>query len=154
MFADADSANSAEGRIAPVERNLGRRLLVQDGASAFQTLTREVGEALGYQVEVTSSVREFLRMYDSFEPSVIVYDFFSQDMDGFELVNWLDARDSSARVVLTSSRESFFLRAARDLATARGRLDIDVMVEPISRADVSNMLARRSAVSGANPRGC
>ena len=153
MFANADPVSSTEGTAAPVERNRGRRLLVQDGASAFQTLTREVGEALGYQVEVTSSVREFLRMYDSFEPSVIVYDFFSQDMDGFELVNWLDARDSSARVVLTSSKESFFLRAARDLATARGRLDIDVMVEPISRADVSNLLSRRPASSGADPRG-
>ncbi len=154
MFAHSNPGNSTDGGAAPEKGDLGRRLLVLDGACSFLKLTREVGEALGYQVEVTSSTREFLRIYERFAPSVIVYDFFSQGMDGFELVNWLDARDSSAHVVLTSSKESFFLGAAREFASAKVGLDVDVMVEPISKADVSSLLSRRLAARDADPRGC
>ena len=127
----------------PANDDSGRRLLVIDGDSGFVKLTREIGEGLGFEVESTSQVRELGRIYDRFSPSVIVFDFFNPGMDGIELVNWLQARDSSAHVLFTSQKESFFLEAAKELAAARGYLNIDVMVEPPSYAAVSDLLTDR-----------
>lgn len=146
MFAQPNSGNLTGGKAVPVNTDLDRRLLVFHGDCAFLKLTREVGEAMGFKVEATSQVREFMRIYDSFAPSVIVYDFFSSNMDGFELVNWLNTRNSSARVVLTSQKESFFLGAAQEFASVKGHLNIDVMVGPMSHEDVSDLLASRLQV--------
>lgn len=154
MFAQPNSVNLTDGETVPANDDAGRRLLVFDRDCAFLKLTREVGEALGFKVEATSKFREFARIYDSFAPSVIVYDFFSPGMDGFELVNWLNARDSSARVVLTSQKESFFLGAVREFAAVKGLLDVEVMVDPMSHADAASLLASRLAFAGTGPRGC
>lgn len=133
----------------PANDDSGRRLLVIDGDSGFVKLTREVGEGLGYTVESTSKVRDLGRLFDSFSPSVIVFDFFNPMMDGIELVNWLQARKSRVHVLFTSQKESFFLEAAKELAAARGYMNVDVMVEPPSYAATSDLLTNRLAAVGA-----
>ncbi|WP_282604362.1 response regulator [Pelagibius sp. Alg239-R121] len=129
----------------PANDDSRRRLLVIDGDSGFVELAREIGEGLGFEVKSTSKARELATIYEKFSPSVIVFDFFTPGMDGIELVNWLHERDSSAHVLFTSQKESFFLRAAKELALAKGYLNIDVMVEPRSYAAVSDMLTTRLA---------
>ncbi len=148
MCVDLNQRVIAETAGAPANDDSGHRLLVIDGDSGFVKLTREVGEGLGFTVEATSKVRDLGRIYDSFSPSVIVYDFFNPTMDGIELVNWLQARKSRAHVLFTSQKESFFLEAAKELAAARGYLNIDVMVEPPSQAAASDLLADRLAAVG------
>ncbi len=140
--------------IMMAEQSLDRRLLVFDTDAAFLEQTQEIGEALGFMVETTSTLQEFARCYEDFAPSVIVYRFFSPDMDGFELVNWLYERNSSAHVLLTSERESFFLTAVRELASIKGHMDVDVIVEPPQKRDFSNLLTRRLAAMGAQPADC
>lgn len=154
MSAQPNSGDLTDGEAVPASSDLDRRLLVFDGDCAFLKLTREVGQAMGFKVEATSQFREFMRIYDSFAPSVIVYDFFSPNMDGFELVNWLSARNSSARVVLTSQKESFFLGAAQKFASMRGDLEIDVMVDLMSHEDAGGLLAKRLEVAGNDQKEC
>jgi len=154
MFAQPNSDDLTDGKAVPARAEQDRKLLVFDGDCAFLKLTREVGQAMGFKVEATSQFREFMRIYDSFAPSVIVYDFFSPNMDGFELVNWLSARNSSARVVLTSQKESFFLGVAQEFASVRGDLEIDVMVDPMSHEDAGSFLASRLALAGPDSRDC
>lgn len=148
MCVDLNQEVIAKAPGVPANDDSGRRLLVIDGDSGFVKLTREVGEGLGYTVEATSKVRDLGRIYDSFSPSVIVFDFFNPLMDGIELVNWLQARKSRVHVLFTSQKESFFLEAAKELAAARGYLNIDVMVEPPSYAAISDLLTNRLAAVG------
>ena len=145
MCVDLNHEVIAEAPGVPANDDSGRRLLVIDGDSGFVKLTREVGEGLGFTVESTSKVRDLGRIYDRFSPSVIVFDFFNPTMDGIELVNWLQARKSRAHVLFTSQKESFFLDAAKELAAARGYLNIDVMVEPPCNAEISDLLTNRLA---------
>ena len=154
MLAERETVISMGTEIMMVEQSLDRRLLVFDTDAAFLERTQKIGEALGFMVETTSTLRDFARCYEDFAPSVIVYRFFSPDMDGFELVNWLYERKSNAHVLLTSERDSFFLNAVRELASVKGHMDVDVIVEPPHMSDFSNQLTRRLATMGANPRDC
>jgi DNA-binding NtrC family response regulator len=143
MFLDPDVGVAAAGATTPANSNDCRRLLVVDGDSGFVTLARAAGKRLGFMVEATSQARELARIYDSFMPSVIIFDFFTVGMDGIELMNWLHDRNSDAHVILTSRKESFFLGVARELAVAKGYLNVETLVEPQGSAAVSDLLIQR-----------
>ena len=137
--------------IALAKGGTNRRLLVINSDGEFAKRAGEIAKALGYQVRSSSKAGEFIELYEDFAPSVIVFDFFSDGMDGIELMNWLRERGADAHLLLTSARESFLLGFARELAQARGFRNLELMVEPANPQELAELLSRHLMTKALSP---
>ena len=143
MCVHLDPTGMAGAEFAPANDDTRRRLLVVNDDGAFVELAHTVGEGLGFLVRSSSQAGDFARLYEDFAPSIIIFDFFSAGMDGIEAVNWLRKQESSAYLLLTSAKKSFLLGLAKELARAKGFGSVDVVIEPASQPELSDLLTRR-----------
>ncbi len=137
------SETEASENPSPVLDSTRPTLLVIDGDCVFVELAKSVGETMGFNVVASKNASDLAEMCDRFDPSLIVFDFFSPDMDGIELVNWLYARRSDVQVLLTTEKKSIFLGLAKQLAAARGLRNVELMMEPANSELKKERLARR-----------
>lgn len=142
MCVHPDPAGMAGDGFALARRDSSRRLLVINSDSGFLKLASAVGTALGYQVQCSFRAGDFVRLYEDFVPTAIIFDFFSAGMDGIELMNWLRQRESDAHLLLTSAHESFLLGFARELARARDFKRLDLLVEPAGDQELGEVLSQ------------
>lgn len=79
-------------------------LLIEDDEACAYTIQGGL-ELLGvYDVAVAQNGREGLNMFDHFSPDVVVTDVEMPEMDGFELVTQLRAKDESVVIIMESGR--------------------------------------------------
>lgn len=79
-------------------------LLIEDDEACAYTIQGGL-ELLGvYEVAVAQNGREGLTVFDHFSPDVVVTDIEMPEMDGFELVRQLRARDESVIIIMESGR--------------------------------------------------
>jgi len=76
-----------------------------------------VARKLGYAVAQASSGAEFTQLVETFAPSMILLELHLPDTDGVELLRSLEARGSTAGVVLMSGVEDRVLAAAHELGS-------------------------------------
>ncbi len=65
------------------------RMLLIDDELGFREFVGKVATSAGHEVELTSNATDFMSLYDSFDPTLIVMDMIMPEMDGFELMQWL-----------------------------------------------------------------
>lgn len=114
------------------------RLLVVDDDPDFGELVRVVGIKLGFEVEVANSGDAFMRLYESFKPSVVMLDVVMPDIGGIELIRWLGARDSDASVIVVTGYSYRYGELGMKLAKANGLRSVSTLTKPIR---LSNMRA-------------
>lgn len=106
-----------------------KRLLVVDDEPELGEYVGLVAGAMGYEVEITASAAEFKRVYDSFDPTMIVMDIVMPETNGVELVGWLIKRESTARILVASGMTSVYGSSLEKLGADAG-MSISFLAKP------------------------
>jgi EAL domain-containing protein (putative c-di-GMP-specific phosphodiesterase class I) len=117
------------------------RLLVVDDEPGVLDFVAALGRKLGYTVATTPSGAEFLRLVDSFRPTMIVMDLHLPDTDGVELLRLLVARGCKANIVLISGSDERVLATAHELGVSHGLAMCGSLSKPLVPADLQSKLA-------------
>ncbi|MBT5108925.1 MAG: response regulator, partial [Rhodospirillaceae bacterium] len=117
-----------------------KRLLVVDDQPDMSELVRHVAESLDYEVWMAVDGKEFMRVFDSFDPTVVVIDILMPEIDGIELVKWLKGRDYGAKVFVATAFDPKYAKLAESLGEADG-LDISYINKPFQVADLRTALS-------------
>ena len=128
------------------------RVLVVDDDGAIRTVVREALRRAGHIVETAASVAEQRRLFQSFEPEVLVTDVVLPDGNGLYIIPEMLASNPGLPLIVLSS-ENTFTTALR--ATEQGAFDY--LPKPfdlgaLTRA-VSDALASRAASSASDAVG-
>ena len=113
-----------------------RRLLVIDDEPEFREFVRRVAEGLDFEVSDIGDGHEFKKIYESFDPSVIILDIVMPEIDGIELVQWLGDKGRRAPIMLISGYNPLYPKTARVLAEAKGLVSVTTMSKPVQLADL------------------
>ncbi len=97
-----------------------KRLLVCDDEPAVGRFVQNVVEPLGYDVRITTSGEELMRIYDDFQPSIILLDMVMPGADGNEVIMWLADRGCTARLIIMTGFHPDYAAHARVLARYKG----------------------------------
>lgn len=97
-----------------------KRLLVCDDEPAVGRFVQNVVEPLGYDVRITTSGEELMRIYDDFQPSIILLDMVMPGADGNEVIMWLADRGCTARLIIMTGFHPDYADHARVLARYKG----------------------------------
>lgn len=107
-----------------------------DDELGFREFVGKVASSAGYEVEVTSNANDFMRLYKSFDPTVIVMDMILPEMDGFELMQWLISQDCEARILVVTGYNPHYAELAETIGTSAGRLDVQTLTKPVALSDL------------------
>jgi DNA-binding response OmpR family regulator len=121
------------------------RLMVVDDDPNFSALIRSVGVAQGFEVCIVNQAREFKSAYCEFAPNVIVLDLVMPDMDGIEVLDYLGARASGARIILLSGTDATCLRMAGEIGARNGLAIVGTLAKPFRVADLRQLLTEAVA---------
>ncbi len=113
-----------------------RRLLVVDDEPEFGEFVRKVAAGSGFEVEVTSDAAAFKKVYDAFDPTVIVLDIVMPEVDGMELVQWLAGRKSSVHLVVVTGYNPKYSELARKIGEAKGLRSVTNLAKPVALAEL------------------
>ena len=117
-----------------------KRLLVIDDEPDFAALVVTVATRLGYAASAAANPRAFRQAVIA-APDVIVLDIVMPEQDGVELIQWLDAINCTARVVIVTGFNPAYAESARRLAEIRGRLQVSVIHKPVKLDDLRAAIA-------------
>ncbi len=119
---------------------MAKRLLVVDDRPEMGAIVERVAKSIGYEVKVTTHANEFMEIFDSFDPTVVVLDIVMPDIDGIELVRWLFQRGCTAKVFVTTAFNPHYAEMAEALGTAEG-LDVSHIKKPYRTAELREALS-------------
>ena len=114
---------------------------MDDDEPEFGEYVRKVAVGLGYEVEVTSSGRSFMKAFQSLDPSVVILDLVMPGIDGVELVQWLVERDCTARLIVITGYNPKYAELAGKLAEARGLSSVTTLTKPVKLSWLRDALA-------------
>jgi DNA-binding response OmpR family regulator len=117
-----------------------KRLLVVDDRPELGEVVRRAAESIGYEVKVTVHANEFMRVFEEFDPTVVVLDIVMPDIDGIELVKWLYERGTDAKVFVTTAFNSHYAQMAEALGEAKG-LDVSFIKKPFRITELREALS-------------
>lgn len=117
-----------------------KRLLVCDDEAAVGRLVRNAAVPRGYEVMVTTSGEELMRVHDDFKPSVILLDMVMPGVDGNELINWLAGHGCTARLVIMTGYHAEYADHAKILAQYKGIGSATTLHKPFGIKDLLSAL--------------
>lgn len=122
------------------------KILVVDDELSICTLVRRYLKREGYQVEVAGNGETALRMFESFEPNLVVLDLMLPDINGYELCRRMQNKTSVYILMLTARSDE----ADKIHGFALGA--DDYLTKPFSLKELSSriqaILKRQRAVTG------
>lgn len=117
-----------------------KRLLSVDDDEEILAIIREVAVDLGFAVEVLSESARFMTTYVKMKPHVITLDVMMPDLDGIEIIQWLNDVDARAAIIIISGAGPMFMHFGRKLAEVRGSLRTTLLAKPFTLADLRRVL--------------
>ena len=108
-----------------------KRMLLIDDELGFREFVGKVATSAGYEVELTSNAKDFMSLYESFNPTLIVMDMIIPEMDGFELMQWLITQNCEARVLVVTGYNPHYAEMAETIGADSGKLDVQTLTKPI-----------------------
>lgn len=131
------------------------RLLVLDDDPQIGRMVQFIAESAGFEARAHTSVDEFFRAVDEWQPTHIALDLLMPEMDGVQVLELLAARQCTARVIVTSGVGTRVLDAAGRSGNEHG-LDIaGVLAKPFSPGALRALLrlpGPKGAATAAQPR--
>jgi CheY-like chemotaxis protein len=118
-----------------------RRLLVVDDEQVICDLVRDVAKPMGFTVRTTTLAMDFQRLYREFQPTDIVLDVVMPEVDGIELVRWLAAEGTRARLTVMTGYNPKYLEFASLVARGAGSLKLNTLTKPVHVARLREALA-------------
>jgi len=120
--------------------NVNRLLVVEDESGVVDFIAA-VATKQGYSVASSETGAEFLRLVESFRPTLILMDLHLPDTDGVELLRLLVARSCKTNIVLMSGSDERVLATAHELGMSRGLIMCGTLAKPLHTADLHAKLA-------------
>jgi len=120
--------------------NVNRLLVVEDEPGVVDFIAA-VATKQGYSVASSETGAEFLRLVESFRPTLILMDLHLPDTDGVELLRLLVARGCKTNIVLMSGSDERVLATAHELGMSRGLIMCGTLAKPLHAADLHAKLA-------------
>lgn len=117
------------------------RLLIVEDDHAVAQLIGSICKEVGYEIEITSALADFLAYLDSGFPTHIVLDLNMPTVDGIELMRVLADRNSKAKIVIASGVGGRVLDTARRLGQDRGLDVVATLPKPFRLAELSQLMA-------------
>lgn len=108
------------------------RLLVIDDESAVRAFYRDAAEAMGYAVAEAGNRAEFIEVYASFRPTVIILDLAMPRTDGVEFLRDLGERQCSVPILIASGSDTRVLAAAQRVGRGYGLTIPQLLAKPVS----------------------
>lgn len=117
-----------------------KRLLVCDDEAAVGRFVHNVAAALGYEVRITTSGEELMRIYDDFQPTIILLDMVMPDVDGNEVIIWLANRGCTARLIIMTGYHPDYAGHAKILARYKGLGPVMTLDKPFGVEELASAL--------------
>ena len=118
------------------------RLLVIDDEPDVCDFVKEVAEEQGFDVVTAENFDQFSTAHRSFRPSVIVLDLRMPEVDGIELLRFLEKEKCRAHILLMSGLDQKVLHTASQLGAAHGLKMLDALQKPILVAELERVLIK------------
>jgi DNA-binding NtrC family response regulator len=115
-------------------------LIVVDDEPDMAELVQTIGEMAGFDSKMTTSAKEFQKVYSETEPSLIVMDIVMPDMDGNELLQWLAKQQCSVPVIIMSGYKGKYIDVTKHIGDARGIQIIGTLTKPIAMDRLQGLL--------------
>jgi len=117
-----------------------KRVLSVDDDNQIFSVIRAVAVDLGFSVETLSESTRFMTTYSRVKPDIITLDVMMPDMDGLEIIQWLNDIESTASIIILSGGARMYMRHGEKLAQARGSLRTAVLAKPFALDDLRQAL--------------
>ncbi len=118
------------------------RLLMIDDEPSIGALVGRVAEGLDYEMRFVMHADAFRAAHQSFDPDVIILDLSMPGTDGIELLGYLAAEKSRAKVVIMSGFDPGIRDGARLLGEGRGLTMAGIISKPVRTAELRNTLEK------------
>ncbi len=122
-------------------KKLKLKLLVIDDEADFAEFVADVAESMDFEVMKTDNPTEFAALYNS-ELNIIVLDLFMPDMDGIELLRFLNERKSNASIIFMSGKDKGVLHSAQEIAEEQGMNVLGVLSKPFLVKQLKDVLSK------------
>ena len=128
-----------------------KKILIIEDDFQLNSLIGKIARDVGFQTESCLSGKELVNIYEQFIPDIIVLDILMPDNDGFEVLKFLQEKQSRARIIILSGQDNYREMAVH-MATGLG-LKIDASVpKPFRvaalRSALRDMIADMEEVAG------
>ncbi|HEY9535956.1 MAG TPA: response regulator [Kiloniellaceae bacterium] len=118
-----------------------QQLLMCDDEPAVGDFVRRIAEDLGYQMHFTAHAEGFSLLYRKVRPNVVILDLAMPGTDGIELLRFLSAERSRARILLMSGFDARIREAALLLGEAHALDMVGIVAKPVRAAELRALLA-------------
>lgn len=113
-----------------------KRLLVMDDEADFCEIVRITATSLGYDVTVLTDPNEFKATCGHLKPDTIVLDVVMPNIDGVELLRWLGAQESAAKIIVITGFSPLYAEMAEKLGAQYGLGRIQTLTKPVRVDDL------------------
>lgn len=118
------------------------RVLVVDDEVALGNFIVEVAIRADYDARATADARSFKQQYAEFNPTLIVLDLSMPDVDGIELLRFLEAEHCEAGILIVSGFDQRVLDSAAHLGIARGLRMLGTIPKPVRMATLLELFSK------------
>jgi len=126
-------------------------LLITDDEPAIVSVLSQIAKEAGFVPHVALTMKEIIEVYDTVQPAVIMLDIVMPDIDGFEVLHFLQRRNSKSRILIVSGQDSYRPMAER-LGEAQG-LAIDASFAKPFRTNALRLALQEIRFQLPNPSG-
>jgi DNA-binding response OmpR family regulator len=126
------------------------RLLAVDDDPAILAIIDRIGRELQFDVECLSQSHKFMTAFVRLKPHIVSLDIMMPDVDGIELVRWLNDIEAKVSVVAISGGPAMYVGAIKKFADLKGGLHTSVVRKPFEIAELRRVFeegARRCALT-------
>ena len=113
-----------------------KTILIVDDEPAVGRLIKKIAESCGYQAWVVEDPQLFMDEVVAHEPDALVLDLSMPGTDGVELLRFLSATRSRARILIMSGFDPRVLETAAELGSALGLRIAGTIAKPVRAADL------------------
>src|SRR3546814_729127 len=116
------------------------RLLMCDDDAEVGDFVRRVTEDLGYAMAFTNEAGDFGRLYQSFDPDLVILDLAMPHVDGIELLHFLAEEHCRALILLMSGLDPAMRETALRLGLAYRLNMAGIVAKPVRAAALRELL--------------
>jgi DNA-binding response OmpR family regulator len=115
-----------------------QHLLAIEDDQKIASLICKVANEVGF-ISHTANGTTAIAMYNEFRPEIIVLDIFMPDMDGLEVLRFLQQSNSTARIVILSGQQNYS-KIAETLGSAASLMIEANLRKPFRIAEIRQLL--------------
>jgi CheY-like chemotaxis protein len=117
-----------------------KHILVVDDELEVGALIKTIGQANGYDVEVTGDGESFKSSFLAREPDLVVMDIAIPECDGLELMKFLAKHHCKVPIVVMSGGGDYYLNIGKSFAQRHRLKVIQVLEKPFRVKDLVSIL--------------